>query len=30
LRELVHLILAAQGCLDETVQKYCAREDHPA
>lgn len=29
-RELVHLLLAAQGRLDETVQKYCAREDHPA
>jgi len=29
LRELVHLILAAQGRLEETVQKYCSREDHP-
>jgi 3-deoxy-D-manno-octulosonate 8-phosphate phosphatase (KDO 8-P phosphatase) len=28
-RELVELILSAQGRLDETIQKYITRKDHP-
>jgi len=28
-RELVELILAAQGRLDETIKKYITRKDHP-
>lgn len=29
IRELVELILAAQGRLDETITKYTTRKDHP-